>query len=145
MAVLAVGGYWFSTQFPPDPPAPTGYAVRDAAYEYVAGTEFDNGPNFGRTTWSGAHRDARNSDYVPVPSPNAVQRTWTGIERGNFFMPPVIGANGNVYATSAGGPGGKPPACVHAGRPIALEGGADAVDGRSGFCRLLFRSGGGCG
>ena len=105
VAVLAVGGYWFSTQFPPDPPAPTGYAVRDAAYEYVARTEFDNGPNFGRTTWSGAHRDARNSDYVPVPSPNAVQRTWTGIERGNFFMPPVIGANGNVYATSAGGPG----------------------------------------
>ena len=105
VAVLAVGGYWFSTQFPPDPPAPTGYAVRDAAYEYVAGVEFDNGPNFGRTTWSGAHRDARNSDYVPVPSPNAVQRTWTGIERGNFFMPPVIGANGNVYATSAGGPG----------------------------------------
>ena len=105
VAVLAVGGYWFSTQFPPDPPAPTGYAVRDAAYEYVAGTEFDNGPNFGRTTWSGAHRDARNSDYVPVPSPNAVRRTWTGIERGNFFMPPVIGANGNVYATSAGGPG----------------------------------------
>ena len=105
VAVLAVGGYWFSTQFPPDPPAPTGYAVRDAAYEYVAGVEFDNGPNFGRTTWSGAHRDARNSDYVPVPSPNAVRRTWTGIERGNFFMPPVIGANGNVYATSAGGPG----------------------------------------
>ncbi len=105
VAVLAIGGYWFSTQFPPDPPAPTGYAVRDAAYEYVAGVEFDNGPNFGRTTWSGAHRDARNSDYVPVPSPNAVQRTWTGIERGNFFMPPVIGANGNVYATSAGGPG----------------------------------------
>ncbi len=105
VAVLAIGGYWFSTQFPPDPPAPTGYAVRDAAYEYVAGTGFDNGPNFGRTTWSGAHRDARNSDYVPVPSPNAVRRTWTGIERGNFFMPPVIGANGNVYATSAGGPG----------------------------------------
>ena len=105
VAVLAVGGYWFSTQFPPDPPAPTGYAARDAAYEYVAGVEFDNGPNFGRTTWSGAHRDARNSDYVPVPSPNAVRRTWTGIERGNFFMPPVIGANGNVYATSAGGPG----------------------------------------
>ncbi len=105
VAVLAIGGYWFSAQFPPDPPAPTGYAVRDAAYEYVAGVEFDNGPNFGRTTWSGAHRDARNSDYVPVPSPNAVRRTWTGIERGNFFMPPVIGANGNVYATSAGGPG----------------------------------------
>lgn len=105
VAVLAIVGYWFSTQFPPDPPARTGYAVRDAAYEYVAGVEFDNGPNFGRTTWSGAHRDARNSDYVPVPSPNAVRRTWTGIERGNFFMPPVIGANGNVYATSAGGPG----------------------------------------
>ena len=105
VAVFAIGGYWFSTQFPPDSPAPTGYAVRDAAYEYVTGVEFDNGPNFGRTTWSGAHRDARNSDYVPVPSPNAVRRTWTGIERGNFFMPPVIGANGNVYATSAGGPG----------------------------------------
>lgn len=105
VAVLAIGGYWFSTQFPPEPPAPTGYAVRDAAYQHVNQAEFGNGPYFGRTTWSGAHRDARNSDYVPVPSPNAVRRTWTGIEGGNFFMPPVIGANGNVYATSAGGPG----------------------------------------
>ncbi len=105
VALLAVGGYWFSTQFPPDPLAPTGYAVRDAAYQHVTLAEFGNGPYFGRTTWSGAHRDARNSDYVPVPSPNAVRRTWTGIERGNFFMPPVIGANGNVYATSAGGSG----------------------------------------
>ena len=104
-AVLAIGGYWFSTQFPPDPPAPTGYAVGDAAYQHVTRAAFDNGPYYGRTTWSGAHRDARNSDYVPVPSPNALRRTWTGIERGNFFMPPVIGANGNVYATSAGGPG----------------------------------------
>ena len=105
VAVLVIGGYWFSTQFPPEGPAPTGYAVGDAAYEHVNQAAFGNGPYFGRTTWSGAHRDARNSDYVPVPSPNAVQRTWTGIERGNFFMPPVIGANGNVYATSAGGPG----------------------------------------
>ena len=105
VVVLVLGGYWFSTQFPPDPPAPTGYAVRDAAYEHVSQAEFGNGPVYGRTTWSGAHRDARNSDYVPVPSPNALKRTWTGIERGNFFMPPVIGANGNVYATSAGGPG----------------------------------------
>ena len=105
VAVLVIGGYWFSTQFPPEGPAPTGYAIGDAAYEHVNQAAFGNGPYFGRTTWSGAHRDARNSDYVPVPSPNAVQRTWTGIERGNFFMPPVIGANGNVYATSAGGPG----------------------------------------
>ena len=105
VAVLAIGGYWFAAQFPPDPPAPTGYAVRDAAYQHVNQAGFGNGPYFGRTTWSGAHRDARNSDYVPLPSPNAVRRTWTGIERGNFFMPPVIGANGNVYATSAGGPG----------------------------------------
>ena len=105
VAVLAVGGYWFSTQFPPEPLAPTGYAVRDAAYQHLSDTEFGNGPYYGRTTWSGAHRDARNSDYVPVPSPNALVRTWTGIERGNFFMPPVIGVNGNVYATSAGGPG----------------------------------------
>ena len=103
VAVLAIGGYWFSTQFPPQPPAPTGYAVRDAAYQHVSQAAFGNGPVYGRTTWSGAHRDARNSDYVPVPSPNALKRTWTGIERGSFFMPPVIGANGNVYATSAGG------------------------------------------
>ena len=105
LSVLLAGGYWFSTQFPPAPPAPTGYAVRDPAYQHVNRAEFDNGPYFGRSTWSGAHRDARNSDYVPVPSPNAMQRTWTGIAGGNFFMPPVIGANGNIYATSAGGPG----------------------------------------
>ena len=52
-----------------------------------------------------AHRDNRNSDYISLPSPYAMRRTWTGIEGANFFMGPTIGANGRIYATSARGEG----------------------------------------
>ena len=60
---------------------------------------------FADSTWPGAHRDVRNSDYVPYPSPDAVVPSWHVLEGENFFMGPTVDAAGNVYVTTAGGPG----------------------------------------
>ena len=91
-------------QFPPTVKG-TNYVKKQSAYEYVNTVEADNGAFFAKSTWSAAHRDSRNSDYIPMISPSTVTRTWEGIEGGNFFMGPVIGPDGTVYATSAGGVG----------------------------------------
>ena len=95
---------WFYNRFPPEIEA-SGYRVSDSIDSYVNEAPMDNGVFYGRSTWSGAHRDNRNSDYIPLPSPGAMRRTWTGIEGANFFMGPTIGADGTIYATSAMGQG----------------------------------------
>ena len=95
---------WYQAQFPPEI-EPSGYRVSDSIDGYLNQAPMDNGRFYGRSTWSGAHRDNRNSDYIPLPSPDAMRRTWTGIEGANFFMGPTIGADGTIYATSARGDG----------------------------------------
>ena len=95
---------WFYDQFPPEIEE-SGYLVTESIDGYVNQAPMDNGMFYGASTWSGAHRDNRNSDYIPLPSPDAMRRTWTGIEGANFFMGPTIGADGTIYATSAQGDG----------------------------------------
>lgn len=102
--LLVVLFAWFYAQFPPEIDD-SGYVVTGSIDRYVNEQPMDNGRYYGRSAWSGAHRDSRNSDYIPLPSPNAMRRTWTGIEGANFFMGPTIGANGRIYATSAQGDG----------------------------------------
>ena len=94
----------FYAQFPPEIKE-SGYLVTDSIDRYVNTVPMDNGRFYGRSAWSGAHRDSRNSDYIPLPSPDAMRRTWTGIEGANFFMGPTIASNGRIYATSAQGNG----------------------------------------
>ena len=94
--------YYF--QFPSKIPS-TNYKVHPVNYQYENKQAMDTGAFYGQSPWSAAHRDSRNSDFIPLPSPNSVKRTWVGIEHGNFFMGPTIGVDGNVYATSAGGVG----------------------------------------
>ena len=101
---IIVGFVSFYAQFPPEIKQ-SSYLVTDSIDRYVNEVPMDNGQFYGRSTWSGAHRDNRNSDYIPLPSPDAMRRTWTGIEGANFFMGPTIGANGRIYATSAQGDG----------------------------------------
>lgn len=101
LAILFVGFY---LQFPPKIEE-SSYASRDISYQYTNAEDADNGHHFGKSTWSAAHRDSRNSDYIPLVSPSKMVRAWDGIEGGNFFMGPIIGPDGNVYATSAGGVG----------------------------------------
>ena len=60
---------------------------------------------FADSAWPGAHRDVRNSDYEPYPSPDSVVPSWQVLEGNNFFMGPSVDAAGNVYVTTAGGPG----------------------------------------
>ena len=91
---------WFYDQFPPEIEE-SGYRVSASIDGYVSQAPMDNGMFYAASTWSGAHRDNRNSDYTPLPSPNALRRTWSGIEGANFFMGPTIGADGTIYATSA--------------------------------------------
>ncbi len=91
-------------QFPPEIKE-SDYQVSVSIDRYVNELPMDNGRFYGRSAWSGAHRDSRNSDYIPLPSPDAMRRTWIGIEGANFFMGPTIGANGRIYATSAQGNG----------------------------------------
>ena len=102
--VIAVLFAWFYAQFPPEIEA-SGYQITESIDQYDNAVSMDNGRFYGRSTWSGAHRDSRNSDYIPLPSPNAMRRTWTGIEGANFFMGPTISSNGRIYATSAQGAG----------------------------------------
>ena len=104
LVVLAVSGYSFYASFPPEY-ADSGYTIVPVNYTHTNTLPMDNGVTYGRTPWSGAHRDSRNSDYIPLPSPDAMKRTWTGIAKGTFFMPPTLGAEGNIYATSGAGPG----------------------------------------
>ncbi len=63
----------------------------------------NDGP-YTESPWPGAHRDTRNSDYVPYPSPDSIVPSWYALEGENFFMGPTVDASGNVYVTSAGGP-----------------------------------------
>ena len=104
LLMLLVGGYVFYASFPPKVPE-SGYQVTDPVYTHTNTLPFDNGVTYGQTPWSGAHRDSRNSDYIPLPSPDRMKRTWSGIENAAFFMPPTLGAEGNIYATSGAGPG----------------------------------------
>ena len=94
----------FYSQFPPTIET-SDYQVSDRIDRYVNEQPMDNGRFYGRSAWSGAHRDSRNSDYIPLPSPDAMRRTWTGIDGANFFMGSTIGADGTIYATSALGTG----------------------------------------
>ncbi len=55
---------------------------------------------YAKAPWPSAHRDIRNSDYVPYPSPNSII-TLEGV---NFFMGLTVDASGNVSVTSAGRP-----------------------------------------
>ncbi len=105
-ALLMLGAFfaWFYEQFPPEI-EDSGYEVTDAIDDYVNQAPMDNGRFYARSPWSGPHRDHRNSDYIPLPSPDAVRRTWTGIEGANFFMGPTISPNGTIYATSSKGQG----------------------------------------
>ncbi|MDE0364173.1 MAG: PQQ-binding-like beta-propeller repeat protein [Gammaproteobacteria bacterium] len=100
LALLA----WSYSLFPPEIEA-SGYRPSESIDRHLNEAPMDNGRFYGRSPWSGAHRDNRNSDYIPLPSPNAMQRTWTGIEGANFFMGPTIGADGKIFATSARGDG----------------------------------------
>ena len=101
---LGVLFLWFYNQFPPEI-EDSGFSVTDSIDDYVNQAPMDNGRFYGRSPWSGAHRDNRNSDYIPLPSPDAMRRTWTGIEGANFFMGPTISPDGRIYATSALGQG----------------------------------------
>ena len=100
LALLA----WSYSLFPPEIKA-SGYRLSESIDHHLNEAPMDNGRFYGRSPWSGAHRDNRNSDYIPLPSPDAMQRTWTGIEGANFFMGPTIGVDGKIYATSARGDG----------------------------------------
>lgn len=104
LLVIVILFAWFYARFPPEI-EDANYVVSDSIDRYVNQEPMDNGRFFGRSAWSGAHRDSRNSDYIPLPSPDAMRRTWTGLEGANFFMGPTIGANGAIYATSAQGDG----------------------------------------
>ena len=41
---------------------------------------------YAEAPWPGAHRDTRNSDYVPYPSPDSIIPSWSVLEGENFFM-----------------------------------------------------------
>ena len=88
--VLIAGGFLFYNSFPPEVPD-SGYQVTEPVYSHTNTLPFDNGVTYGPTPWSGAHRDSRNSDYIPLPSPDRMKRTWTGINNAAFFMPPTLG------------------------------------------------------
>ena len=77
--------------------------------EYHNKTDALTGGPYDNSTWPGAHRDTRNSDYIPYPSPDAVVPSWFALEKENFFMGPTVDSSGNVYVTSAGGPGKSSP------------------------------------
>ena len=55
--------------------------------------------------WSYAHRDSRNSDFVPVVSPDDIKQSWTALQGETFFMGPTVDPDGNVCVCSGGGPG----------------------------------------
>ena len=103
-ALLGAFSLWFYQQFSPEI-EDSEYVVTDAIDNHVNDAAMDNGKFYGKSPWSGAHRDNRNSDYVPLPTPDAMRRTWRGIEGASFFMGPVIGPDGSIYATSAQGQG----------------------------------------
>ena len=102
--ILVLLFVWFYNQFPPEI-EDSGYQTSPSIDSYLNQAPMDNGAYYGRSTWSGAHRDGRNSDYIPLPSPNGMKRTWTGIEGAGFFMGPIISPDGKIYATSALGDG----------------------------------------
>ena len=95
---------WFYQQFPPQI-KDSGFVVSASIDDHANEAPMDNGRYYGKSTWSAAHRDNRNSDYIPLPTPDAMRRTWHGIEGANFFMGPTIGPDGTIYATSALGQG----------------------------------------
>jgi len=99
-ALLALAFLWVYQQFPPQI-EDSGHIVTDAIDDHVNSVPMDNGRFYGKSTWSAAHRDNRNSDYIPMPTPDAMRRTWRGIKGAGFFMGPTIGPDGTIYATSA--------------------------------------------
>ena len=102
--LFAVAFLWFYQQFPPHI-EDSGFVVTEAIDDHVNQAPMDNGRFYGKSTWSAAHRDNRNSDFIPLPTPDAMRRTWRGIEGASFFMGPTIGPDGKIYATSAKGEG----------------------------------------
>ncbi|MCY4039785.1 MAG: hypothetical protein OXF72_00835, partial [Gammaproteobacteria bacterium] len=68
-ALLGAFSLWFYQQFSPEI-EDSEYVVTDAIDNHVNDAAMDNGKFYGKSPWSGAHRDNRNSDYVPLPTPD---------------------------------------------------------------------------
>lgn len=101
ISLISLIAIWYF-QYPPVIPKFI-YEAKPVNYEYYQKFDIDNGKHYAQATWPGPHRDSRNSDYLPLVSPDELQRTWSGIERGNFFTTPVIGPDGTIYATPGSG------------------------------------------
>ncbi len=87
--------------------APTGAAGAPVAVAVPTGglTDWGHTPFYAQTGWAGAHRDGRNSDFVPFVVPAANQVAWTALDGLAILPAPVLGPEGQLYAVSGGGPG----------------------------------------
>ncbi|QYG92498.1 PQQ-binding-like beta-propeller repeat protein [Iamia sp. SCSIO 61187] len=55
-------------------------------------------------TWSAIHADGRNSDFAPIPGPDALEPAWSYATGGMITVGPTSDPDGRVYLTDNGGP-----------------------------------------
>ena len=60
---------------------------------------------YAQTAWPALHRDARNSDFVPLVAPANNRVRWTALDGAMILVAPTIGPEGNIYITTGRGPG----------------------------------------
>ena len=71
----------------------------------ISTLDVDAGENYASSTWPGAHRDNRNSDYTPFFTSAEMDFSWIALKHAGFFIGPTIGPEGNVYLPTGYGAG----------------------------------------
>ena len=71
----------------------------------VTQRDLDAGENYAAASWPAAHRDSRNSDFIPFYTTADMTFSWIDLKHAGFFIGPTIGPEGNVYLPTGFGAG----------------------------------------
>jgi outer membrane protein assembly factor BamB len=66
---------------------------------------FDRGPGYAASPWATVHADSRNSDYVPIETPIALEQAWRALEGAGVWTAPSVGLDGTLFVTTGRGDG----------------------------------------
>ncbi|MEL7130494.1 MAG: PQQ-binding-like beta-propeller repeat protein [Pseudomonadota bacterium] len=86
----------------PEPSAPAGPSTSSVELP-TQPLDQPAGEHYANTAWPTVHRDGSNSDYVALnPTPN-VEMAWHVLDGAALLIGPIIGPEGNLYATTGQG------------------------------------------
>ena len=93
-------------------------------------SEPSRGPGYGATPWATVHGDSRNSDYVPIETPIALEQAWHVLEGTASWTAPSIGLDGTIYITTGRGAGTSHLHAIQPDGTTAWESAPDDAAGR---------------